>query len=114
LASLQQRHPDIVEDMSRLGIDENESQGEAIEQLLLSLSVVGRFPRSPAYFLDPSLKKTSHTEGTPGVDMVVASMDVNGETRAAAVQSMLRTLREPTGLGSETLVGAFGHVLVQH
>jgi len=32
-------------------------------------------------------------------------MDVNGEIRAAAVQSMLRTLRESLRLDSETLVG---------
>lgn len=37
--------------------------------------------------------------------MVVASMDVNGETRAAAVQGMLRTLRESPAPDSETLVG---------
>lgn len=42
MVSLQQRHPNIVEDMSRLSIDENEDQEEAIEQLLLSLSVVGK------------------------------------------------------------------------
>ena len=41
LVSLQQRHPNIVEDGSRLSIDENEGQEEAIQQLLLSLSVVG-------------------------------------------------------------------------
>jgi len=42
LVSLQQRHPNIVQDRSRLSIDENEGQEEAIEQLLLSLSVVGK------------------------------------------------------------------------
>ena len=42
LASLQQRHPDIVEGTSRLSMNENEGQEEAIEYLLLSLSVVGR------------------------------------------------------------------------
>jgi hypothetical protein len=42
LVSLQQRHPNTVEDMSRLSINENEGQEEAIEQLLLSLSVVGK------------------------------------------------------------------------
>jgi len=36
--------------------------------------------------------------------MVVASMDANGEIRAAAVQNMLRTLRESAGLDSESLV----------
>lgn len=40
LVSLQQRHPNIVEDMSRLSADENKDQEEAIEELLLSLSVV--------------------------------------------------------------------------
>jgi hypothetical protein len=42
LVSLQQRHPNTVEDISRLSINENEGQEEAIEQLLLSLSVVGK------------------------------------------------------------------------
>jgi len=42
--------------------------------------------------------------------MVVASMDVNGETRAAAVQGMLRTLRESAAPDSETLVGTLGNV----
>jgi len=42
LVSLQQRHPNIVEDVSRLSIDENEGQEESIGKLLLSLSVVGR------------------------------------------------------------------------
>ena len=37
--------------------------------------------------------------------MVVASMDGNDETRAAAVQSMLRTLRQSTSLDPENLVG---------
>jgi hypothetical protein len=46
--------------------------------------------------------------------MVVASMDVNGEVRAAAVQSMLRTLRESPGLDSETLVGTLSSVLRRH
>jgi hypothetical protein len=40
------------------------------------------------------------------MDMVVASMEVNGETRAAAVQGMLRTLRESPAPDSETMVGA--------
>lgn len=86
LASLQQRHPDIVEGTSRLSMNENEGQEEAIEHLLLSLSV-----------------KAPHPGETSGLDMVVASMDVNGEIRAAAVQSMLRTLRESLGLDPETL-----------
>ncbi|KAH9989552.1 hypothetical protein BJV77DRAFT_1069406 [Russula vinacea] len=86
LASLQQRHPNIVEGVSRLGMDENEGQEEAIEHLLLSLSV-----------------KAPHPGETAGLDMVVASMDVNGVTRAAAVQGMLRTLRESPGIDSETL-----------
>jgi U3 small nucleolar RNA-associated protein 10 len=42
--------------------------------------------------------------------MVVASMDVNGVTRAAAVQGMLRTLRESPGIDSETLVGILSRV----
>ncbi len=37
--------------------------------------------------------------------MVIASMDVNDETRAAAVQSMFRTLRQSTDLDPENLVG---------
>ena len=52
LASLQQRHPNIVEGVSRLSMDENEDQEEAIEHLLLSLSVVGRTGSVVAYFLD--------------------------------------------------------------
>ena len=46
--------------------------------------------------------------------MVVGSMDVNGEIRAAAVQSMLRTLRDSSGLDSETLVGTSNCVLRRH
>jgi hypothetical protein len=46
--------------------------------------------------------------------MVVASMDVNGEVRAAAVQGMLRTLRESPGLDAETLVGTLSCVLRRH
>ena len=46
--------------------------------------------------------------------MVVASMDVNGEIRAAAVQGMLRTLRESPGLDPETLVGTLSHVFSRH
>ena len=42
LVSLQQRHPTTIEDMSRLSIKEDEGQEEAIKQLLLSLSVVGK------------------------------------------------------------------------
>lgn len=49
LASLQQRHPNVVEDMSRLSIDENEGQEGAIEQLFLSLSVVGKIRTILAY-----------------------------------------------------------------
>ncbi len=41
-------------------------------------------------------------------------MDVNGETRAAAVQSMLRIVRESPGLDSETLVGTLSCVLRRH
>ena len=41
-------------------------------------------------------------------------MDVNGEIRAAAVQSMLRALRESPGLDSETLVGTLSRVLRRH
>jgi hypothetical protein len=46
--------------------------------------------------------------------MVVASMDANGEIRAAAVQSMLRTLRESPGLDSEILVGTLSYILGGH
>ncbi|KAI9454082.1 hypothetical protein F5148DRAFT_1378333 [Russula earlei] len=86
LACLQQRHPNIVGAMSRLSIDENEDHEEAIDHLLLSLSV-----------------KTPLPEETPSTDMIIASMDVNDEVRAAAVQSILRTLRESVGPDSETL-----------
>ncbi|KAH9054895.1 hypothetical protein EDB87DRAFT_1644309 [Lactarius vividus] len=86
LASFQQRHPELFQDVSRSFIEENEGQQEAIQQLVLSLSV-----------------KTSHNGDVPEVDMVVASMDGNDETRAAAVQSMLRTLRQSTGLDPENL-----------
>ncbi|KAH9044915.1 hypothetical protein EDB83DRAFT_2406035 [Lactarius deliciosus] len=86
LASFQQRHPELFQDVSRSFIEENEDQQEAIQQLVLSLSV-----------------KTSHNGDVPEVDMVVASMDGNDETRAAAVQSMLRTLRQSTGLDPENL-----------
>ena len=41
------------------------------------------------------------------MDMVIASMDVNPETRAAAIQSILRTLRESADLDPENLVGTF-------
>ncbi|KAH9033947.1 hypothetical protein EDB84DRAFT_1578278 [Lactarius hengduanensis] len=86
LASFQQRHPQLFQDVSRSFIEENEDQQEAIQQLVLSLSV-----------------KTSHNGDVPEVDMVVASMDGNDETRAAAVQSMLRTLRQSTSLDLENL-----------
>jgi hypothetical protein len=41
-------------------------------------------------------------------------MDVNGETRVAAVQGMLRTLRESVALDPETLVGTLGRVPHKH
>jgi hypothetical protein len=100
--------------MSRLSMNENGGQEEAIERLLLSLSVVGRTSASEAYFLDTILQKAPHTGETSGLDMVVASMDVNGMTRAAAVQTMLRTLRESPALDSETLVGTLSLVLRKH
>jgi hypothetical protein len=59
LASLQQRHPDIVEGTSRLSMNENEGQEEAIEHLLLSLSVVGRISSLVAYFLDTTSAESS-------------------------------------------------------
>lgn len=115
LASLQQRHPNIVEGMSRLSTNENEGQVEAIEHLLLSLSVVGRISSSVAYFRDTIfLQKAPHTGETPGLDTVVASMDANGITRAAAVQGMLRTLRDSPELDSEALVGTLSRVLGKH
>ncbi|KAI9451428.1 hypothetical protein BJY52DRAFT_1297951 [Lactarius psammicola] len=86
LASLQQRHPELFRNVSRSFVEENEDQQEAIQQLVLSLSV-----------------KTSHKGDVSEVDMVVASMDGNDETRAAAVQSMLRTLRQSTSLDPENL-----------
>jgi hypothetical protein len=46
--------------------------------------------------------------------MVVASMDVNGEIRAAAVKSMLRIISESPVLDSETLVGILSCVLRRH
>jgi hypothetical protein len=52
LASLQQRHPNVVEGISRLSLNENEGQEEAIEHLLLSLSVVIRTGSLVAYFFD--------------------------------------------------------------
>ncbi|KAI9435473.1 hypothetical protein H4582DRAFT_1969649 [Lactarius indigo] len=76
----------LLGDASRSSIEENEGQQEAIQQLVLSLSV-----------------KTSHNGDVPEVDIVVASMDGNDETRAAAVQSMLRTLRQSTGVDPESL-----------
>ncbi|KAF8259327.1 armadillo-type protein [Lactarius quietus] len=83
LASLQQRYPDLFQDVSHSIIEENEDQQEAIQKLVLSLS----------------LKTSDQGE----MDMVVASMDGNAETRAAAVQSMLRTLRQSADLDPENL-----------
>lgn len=40
LSSLQQRHPDILQDSSRLVIEDDADKQEAVKQLLLSLSVV--------------------------------------------------------------------------
>lgn len=60
------------------------------------------------------LQKAPHSGEASGLDMVVGSMDVNGEIRAAAVQSMLRTLRDSPGLDSETLVGTLNCVLRGH
>ena len=42
LASIQQRHPKLIHDVSRTLIEENEDRQEAIRQLVLSLSVVRR------------------------------------------------------------------------
>jgi hypothetical protein len=39
--------------------------------------------------------------------MVVASMDVNSETRAAAVQALLNAARRPAELNSEQLVSIY-------
>lgn len=86
LLSLQQRHPELLQDVSRSFIEENEDQQGAIKQLVLSLSV-----------------KTSHKGDLPEVDLVIASMDGNVETRAAAVESMLRALRQSTGLEPKNL-----------
>jgi hypothetical protein len=105
LASLQQRHPELVQDVSRSFIEEDEDQQEAIQQLVLSLSVVRRVIHLPIPFFSFTRQKTSHKGDEPEVDMVVASMDGNAETRAAAVQSMLRTLRQSTGLDPQNLVG---------
>lgn len=114
LASLQQRHPNVVEDVLRLTMDENVGQEEAIDQLLLSLSVVGRTSSLVPDLFDRFHQKTSHPEQTPMMDMVVLSMDVNGETRAAAVRGMLRTLRESVGFDPEALVGKLSHVLPRY
>jgi hypothetical protein len=40
LASLHQRHPELVQDVSRSFVEENEDQEEAIQKLVLSLSMV--------------------------------------------------------------------------
>ena len=63
LASLQQRHPDVVEGTSRLSMNENEGREEAIEHLLLSLSVVGRIRSLVAYFLDTTSAESSASRG---------------------------------------------------
>lgn len=42
LASLQQRHPELVQDVSHSLIEENEGQEDAIQKLVLSLSLVRR------------------------------------------------------------------------
>ena len=67
LASLQQRHPNVVESMSRLNINENEGQEGAIEHLLLSLSVVGRTSYSVPYFLDTISAESSASRRDCGV-----------------------------------------------
>ncbi len=90
--------------MSLSFIEENEDQQEAVEQLVLSLSVVRRVYSFPSYSSHTLRQKTSHREDAPEVDMVVASMDGNAETRAAAVPSMLRTIRRDTDLDTENLV----------
>lgn len=59
LASLQQRHPDIVEGTSRLSMNENEGQEEDIERLLLSLSVVGRISSVWRSYLTTSAESTA-------------------------------------------------------
>jgi len=66
LVSLQQRHPNIVEDMSRLSIDETEGQEEAIEQLLLSLSVVGKISPILPYLFSHISTENFASEGNPG------------------------------------------------
>jgi hypothetical protein len=53
--------------MSRLNINENEGQEEAIEHLLLSLSVVGRTSYSVAYFLDTIFAESSASRRDCGV-----------------------------------------------
>ena len=108
LASLRQRHPELVQDVSRSIIEEDEDQQEAVQQLILSLSVVRRVCSFLAYLFFHALQqKTSHKGDVPEVDMVVASMDGNAETRAAAVQNMLHTLRQSAGLDPQNLVGTF-------
>ncbi|KAI0270487.1 hypothetical protein BC834DRAFT_967272 [Gloeopeniophorella convolvens] len=86
LVSLQQRYPTLVQDASRTIIRENEDQQDVVEQLILSLSV-----------------KTSQGGNTLETDMVIASMDVNGEIRAAAVQNILHSLRKPSDPESTNL-----------
>ena len=112
LASLQQRHPELVQEVSRSLIEEDEDQQEAIQQLVLSLSVVRSVYSLLSYLFFHALRqKTSHEGDVPEVDMVVASMDANAETRAAAIQSMLRTLRQSTGLDPQNLVGTSVYLL---
>jgi hypothetical protein len=87
-----------------LAIEDDEDQQESVEQMLLSLSVVRRICSLLTYFHEAVRQKTSHQGDAPEVDVVIASMDVNSETRAAAVQGMLRTTCKPAELDSEHLV----------
>ncbi len=57
------------------------------------------------------LQKAPHPGETSELDMVVTSMDVNSETRAAAVQNMLRTLRESPERDPDTLVSILSRAL---
>ncbi|EAU87657.2 hypothetical protein CC1G_09118 [Coprinopsis cinerea okayama7 len=77
LGTLQQRHPAVVQKVTKELIDEDDDSKDTIEQLILSLSVTQNIPAS----------KT-----TPGLDVIIASTHADANVREIAVKKLLAAL----------------------